>query len=107
MPGNPGAPYRVVRSEAIRQRLKQWGEAAEKVGLIDTYAEALQAIEEKLVNEPLTWGDPLYPLRHLELMIHRGIYWVFVVEYGVHERERVVFIKEYRLLPNNPLEPGQ
>lgn len=107
MASNPATPYRVVRSELIRQCLQQWGEMARKAELTGLYAKALQTVEAKLVNEPVTWGDPIYDLPHLDLTIHRGMHWVFVVEYGVHNRERVVIIKEYRLLPGNPLEPHQ
>jgi len=106
MSGSSEVPYRVVRSEKVRDQLWQWAEAANQAGLADQYLDALKTIENKLKNEPLSWGDPLYPFRHLELIMCRGIHWIFLVEYGVHEGKRIVFIKEYRLLPGHSLESG-
>ncbi|HXG12959.1 MAG TPA: hypothetical protein VNK04_24590 [Gemmataceae bacterium] len=105
MAPSSGGAYRVVYSEAVRERLRQLGEKARQAGLIERYAEALRVIEERLANRPLEWGDPLYSFPQLKLLICRGLYWVFAVEYAVHEGQRVVFLREYRLLPRNPLEP--
>lgn len=105
MSESAAAPYRVVRSEKVRDQLRQWAETAKQLGFIDPYIDALRIIEEKLRREPLAWGDPLYRLPNLELLLCRGIYSIFLVEYGVQESKRLVFIKDYKLLPGHPLEP--
>jgi hypothetical protein len=105
MSGSSAARYRVVRSEKVRDQLRQWAETAKQTGLIGRYIEALRIIEEKLESAPLAWGDPLYRLPHLNLLLCRGIYWIFLVEYGVDESKRLVVIKEYKLVPGHPLEP--
>jgi len=104
MSNSSAGSYRVVRSEKVRNQLRQWAETANEMGLIDQYIDALKVIEEKLQKEPLAWGDPLYRLPHLGLLLCRGIHWIFLVEYGVDESKRLVVIKEYRLLPGHPLE---
>jgi hypothetical protein len=103
MPQNSHS-YQVIRSENTRTQLKEWGEVARELGLLDQYVASLKAIERKMQTEPLSWGDPVYPLSSLKLIIYRGIYWPFVVHYGVNEGKRLVFVKEYDLLPNNPFQ---
>jgi hypothetical protein len=104
MTPGPAGPFEVVRSEAIRQRLRHWGTLARTRGRLAEFASLISWAEEQLRNRPLEWGDPLYRLRQLNLPIYRGIRGYLVVEYGVKEDERLVFIKDYRLLPGNPLE---
>jgi hypothetical protein len=107
MPVDPSRPYKVVRAEAVRERLRQLREVAGEASLLEQYVEAIRAIEVHLIEHPLEWGDPLYRLPHLDLVMYRGIYWDIAVVYGVNEAERIVFIKEYDLLPRSPLRPPQ
>ena len=103
MADQPAVPFRVSHSEQTRQLLKGWGVRARELGLAAGYAAALRFIEEKLQFDPLGWGDPLYQLHGLALKIFRGLHWSILVEYGVNEQERIVFIKKYELVLNNPL----
>lgn len=99
-----GATYRVVASGAILQQLRRWADLARNRGVLEPYVQILKTIETNLRTRPLDWGDPLYRYQHLELSVCRGLHGYFLVEYGVHERERLVFVRQYRLVPGNPLE---
>jgi len=99
--------YRVVCSEAIRRQLKLWGDRARASGTVKEYVEALKSIEAPLCRDPLTWGDPLYHFSQFDMLVCRGIHGPLLVEYGVNQAERVVFVREYRLLPNAPFSQRQ
>ncbi len=104
MPEPSGVPYKVVHSQAILATLRSWTELADRAGLRREYADALRVVQRLLEREPLTWGDPLYRLQHLDLTIYRGMHWFLIVDYGIHDGERLTFVRQYRLKPGNPLE---
>src|SRR5205807_793082 len=99
-------PFRVIYSEAMRAQLRDWSEKAKEAGAVREFAAALRAIEENLAKDPIGWGDPSHRLRHLDLLVFRRIYTFFLVEYGVHEEKRLVFIRRYKLLPKPPFQTG-
>jgi hypothetical protein len=102
-----GALYRVVRAEQVRARLRDWAGLAKQAGILGEYVQALKRIEHLLTNEPLEWGDPLYHMPQLGIFLYRGMHWFFVVHYAVHEKKHIVFVKDYKLTPENPLEPKE
>jgi hypothetical protein len=95
--------FRVIHSGEILALLRGWGEIARQRGIVQDYTAALREIHENLSTDPTRWGDPVYRLRHLDLLVYRRLYAFFLVEYGVHEAKRLVFIRKYALLPNTPL----
>ena len=100
-------PFRVVCSQVILTRLRAWGDLAASQDRLDEYLTSLKEVMERLTNAPLTWGDPLYHLEHLALVVFRRVYRFFVIEYGVHEEKKIVFIKQWELMPGQPLQPGR
>jgi hypothetical protein len=97
------SPYRVITSEGLLQQFRQWGEHAARLGLQEQYTTALRFIWDRLTNEPLSWGDPLFNLHQLDLLVLRGMHALLHVEYAVHQVRRVVFIRSLRLPPGSPL----
>src|SRR5881409_3753898 len=91
-------PFKVIRSEKVRQELQQSCASAKQMGLANQCAEALERIEEKLQNNPTQWGDPLFDLSHLGLRVYRGWHSMFLVHYGVDLTRRVVIVREYKLI---------
>jgi hypothetical protein len=99
---SPRAPYRVVCSEVLRQQLRQWGERAHRIGIGQEYAIALRDIWERLSNDPLTWGDPLFNLHHLDLLVFRALHPTLQVQYAIHQVERIVFVQSIVPRPGSP-----
>ena len=97
------SPYRVVCSERLRQQLRKWGEQALRTGIGQEYTDALKSIWERLSNDPLAWGDPLFNLHHLDLLVLRGLHPLFHVQYAVHQVGRIVFVQALLLRPGSPL----
>jgi hypothetical protein len=60
------------------------------------FVRGARIIINKLQNEPLTFGEPHFHLRHLELEIRIAIVSPLAICYGVHEKSRSVFIKEVK-----------
>jgi hypothetical protein len=100
---SPRDAYRVVQSEILRQRLAGWMARAATLGVRQWFRDLLQVIQDQLSSNPVQWGDPLYRLKNLDLLVCRRIYERIIVEYAVHQEERVVFLKDLRLQPENPL----
>jgi hypothetical protein len=81
-------------------QLRAWGASAVRRGEGAVYVEALNFINHKLTADPASWGDPLYPLRKVGLMMRRGLRRPLQVHYAVDENLRVVFVKSFALLFN-------
>lgn len=105
MAEQPPGPFKVVRSEAIRQQLREWGERAKELGIVSEYVDMLRVMEEQLATDPLTWGDPVHRVPSLGLFLFRRIHWKIKVLYAVHEEQQVVFIISCELVLSNPLLP--
>ena len=105
MADQPEPPFKVSRSAAIFQQLRQWGERAKALGIASEYAAALRAIEEGLTRDPLDWGDPLYRVGSLHVVVCSRIFWNIKILYAVHEEKRLVFLISYELVLHNPLLP--
>ncbi len=103
MPANSGSPYRISQSAAISERLHQWGERARELGVLDRLKSLLKETEAALTTRPAEWGDPVRNLRHLKIVMYRRLIEFMIVEYGVHEDAKIVFIRDFRLIPENPL----
>jgi hypothetical protein len=105
MPDSSGGPYKVVWSQQTREQVHRWANKAADLGMRDQYLAALRAILQKMADQPLTWGDPLYRLHQLGLVVYRGLYPPLRVHYAADESRRIVYVKEVDLLPGSP--PGQ
>jgi hypothetical protein len=76
---------------------------ANRLDIGQDYADALRSIWERPSNDPLGWGDPLFSLHHLDLLIMRGLHPLLQVQYAVHQVERIVFIQSLRPRPGTSL----
>src|SRR4051794_41951871 len=92
--GGAAPPYRVVYPEVVRAALRALGEQARRAGVALDYARALRLIDGRLRADPLGWGDPNYRLRHLGLLVCRGLHPLLYVRYAVDESRRIVHVIE-------------
>jgi hypothetical protein len=98
MADSSGGAYRVACPLPVLAQLKAWGASAVSRGEGTEYVEALNFINHKLTTDPAGWGDPLYPLRKVGLMMRRGLHRPLQVHYAVDETLRLVFVKSFALL---------
>lgn len=99
----PGLDYKVVFSGRDLERLKGWARSAIAVGQGQAFLEFMRALQQKLATEPQTWGDPLYRLRNLGLVIYHRSHGIFQVLYALAEKRRIVYVKEIKLRPETAL----
>jgi len=101
MPGETA--WRVVYFEAVRQQLTQWGQDADRLGVLPVYGESLRTMNRHLTPEPFVWGDPLYLLRVIDLLVCRGFAQLFYVRYSVDRVRRLVYVMEVVAAPGSGL----
>jgi hypothetical protein len=94
-----------VYLETVRRQVRESGERARDRVLLTDYTQAMRIIQGRLSQDPADWGDPLYRLRQMNLVVCRGIHWAVLVEYVADESSRLAFVQKYRLLPENPRSP--
>jgi hypothetical protein len=84
--------------------LRLWAGQAARLGFGESYRAAVLAIHNHMTDHPLSWGDPLYQLHHLDRTVYRGIHRPLQVLYAVHQARRLVFVKEFRPMTDSGLE---
>jgi hypothetical protein len=89
--------YRVVAADRILRLLDSWTGRAFRAGFGMAFLESLRAVVHKLENRPLEWGDPLYRLPAMNLLIHHAMSNFLNVHYGVDEERRIVYLKDVEL----------
>ncbi len=92
-------PYILSCADREIQKLRHWRERARLVGRESEFVEMVSRVYDRLTNDPLVWGDPLYRLHRLDLLICRGRYRFLQVYYGVDRAKRIVYVKEFALVP--------
>lgn len=91
------APYRIAISRAEHDKLLQWANWADEADLRSDYIACLKELEFRLGYEPGEWGESRETLSNLGLQMRIGTCRVITVSYGVHENNKTVFVKQFRL----------
>jgi hypothetical protein len=95
--GHSGA-FRVTMSGNTAQVLKQFHSRAIARGVGSKFLAAFRIIEQRLRTDPVEFGEPLYRLAALELVVCHAAVTPLVVDYAVHESRRLVFIRGFKIL---------
>lgn len=82
-----GSPirYRVIMSAKTRSTLRQQFLERAQSGEGKEFIAALRQIYERLRDNPVSFGDPLFRLPALNLIVYQAMIKPIIVEYGVHE----------------------
>jgi hypothetical protein len=62
-------------------------------------------MNERMQSSPAEWGDPLYRLRHLGLVVHRARVTFFYVSYAVDETRRIVYVMKVIAVAGEAFDP--
>ena len=95
--GESKTPFSVHRSGALKIRFQQLQLQAWFEGRGEQFNAAYLKILQRLRTDPLTYGEPLYPLRHMRLQVRVCSVLPLKVEFAVSEEHHMVFIKSYHL----------
>jgi hypothetical protein len=98
-PGN-GQPirYHVSMSGHVKGVLQQLHQQARAAGRSKRFLAAVRQVIERLHEEPLNLGEPLYRLPALELLVFQAVVDFLVVDFSVHQARPEVFIRGFKLL---------
>ncbi len=96
-PGN-GLLYDVKLSNQIKETIKELHGRLAHQSKGQQFLDSLRAIYNRLRQDPTTFGEPLYRLPALKLLVYQVVVSGIVVYYGVHEEEPLVFLKGVQLL---------
>lgn len=59
---------------------------------------ALRTIYERLQKDPMQFGEPLYTLPAMKLLVYQVVVGPVVVDYAVHQGKPLVFLRGVKLL---------
>lgn len=103
MSESPTPTYRLICPERCQEQLKQWARKANRLKMGEAFAEVTEYIYGKLTTEPVSWGDPQYYLREMGVLVCHGTHPMLHVYFGVDEIRKLVYVKDFCLMPNHPL----
>ena len=90
------ARYRLVVSGAVRGDLLRLADLAAAMG-VTTFRNDLLEIAARLTADPNGWGDPLYTLHQLGVVVCHRLLRDLHVNYGIDETRRLVYLRWIRL----------
>jgi hypothetical protein len=95
-----GQPFRdaVPMPQQDRALLRQRHQQAIEEGTGNAFLSAFRQIVERLHQDPLSFGEPLYHLPALRLLVRQAVVLPLVVDYAVHEDQPLVFIRGFKVL---------
>jgi hypothetical protein len=91
-------PYNVHMSAQNAAELKQQHLDAAQQGWGQQFVSTVRQIVERLRNDPLEFGEPLYRLPSLKLQVRQAVMARLVVTYAIHEERPLVFIRGFKVL---------
>lgn len=94
----PQRRYSVSMSKAQRAHLRQLRQQEDTLGQGQRFVSAYREIVRRLQRDPQVFGEKLYTLPVLKLDIRQAVFDRIVVDYGVHEERKMVFIRGFKLL---------
>ena len=88
--------YRVDWSKTLRERFLELARKASEQGVRKQFLEASNVIFHQLQTDPLAFGDLRFRLGKME--VRARMIGVLFVEYGVNNKEKVVWVKDIVLM---------
>ncbi len=95
--GQPGH-YNVSVSEQLKNLIRQLYQQAIQRGQRKQFVKSLRTIHDQLQNAPVQFGERLYRLPALKLVVFHAAVSPVVVTYAVHEERRLVFLRSVKVL---------
>jgi hypothetical protein len=92
---NPGN-FQVAFSQTVRDQVRALTRRANKRGIGAEFRADLEFIIERLMTDPLGWGDPNYRLHNLGLLVCRGLRPLVYVYYAVDDVRRIVHLTRFK-----------
>ncbi len=90
--GEP-ARYEVIVSKQVGSVIKQLHQQAAQRGEGQQFLTALRTIHHRLHEEPQAFGEPLFHLPALKLLIYQAIVAPLVVHYALHQERPLVIVR--------------
>lgn len=90
--------YDVKHSEQTKATLKGLHRQAVQAGWGQEFVAALRHVAERLRNDPFDFGEPLFRLPALKLIVRQAVVGRLAVDYAVHEDMPLVFLRSFKLL---------
>jgi hypothetical protein len=98
-PGNGQSRSFVVRMSAeTRGIIRRLHAEAVQLGNRQRFLSAFREIVRRLSRDPLIFGEPLYRLPAIRLLVPQGGVLPLMVVYGVHEDQPLVLIRDFKAL---------
>lgn len=95
---NGPPPYRVHMSAETRTRIRQLYARAVQNRWGADFVAALRRIVDRLRYDPIAFGEPMFRLPALKLVVYQAASLPLAVIYAVHEQQPLVFISYFKTL---------
>jgi len=92
MPAEPPSPYRLVYAGLVRDSLRALSAKAKEGGHDLEFRTVLKTTEDRLRNNPSTFGEPRSDLRHLNLQVRVAATDYFYLRFAVDTNRRIVYV---------------
>jgi hypothetical protein len=96
--GGNGGPYEVHCSGVITQKLRDIQRQATEEGRGEAVLAAIRQIYQRLQQDPMDFGEPLYRLPVLRMQVRHGGIGPLFIDFALCEDTPLVFIKGATLL---------
>ncbi len=98
-PGNGRRLFQISFSDVIAEDIRQLQRRASREGRGEEFLLALRAVVDFLQKNPNDFGEPLYRLTAVRMMVRCSVIRPLSIDFAVCEDRPIVFIKAVRLLP--------
>jgi hypothetical protein len=90
--------YRVHMSDVTRANVLELLKRAKAAGTAQRFFTAFRQIADRLRRDPSNFGEPLYRLPALRLVVHQAAVPLLAVVFGMHQDLPLIFIKGFKFM---------
>jgi hypothetical protein len=90
--------FKVIISGRLKRVIEELHGQAAQLGLGREFLATLRKIHHNLETNPRTFGDPLFRLPSMKLLVYHAMVSRVAVDYGVHDENKLVIVRNIRFL---------
>ncbi len=95
--------YKVVHVGLLLKHLQKLASKAVRLGINQEFIASLREIDQRLTDDPVSWGDPIGTLDAAGLEEYHMLHSMLSIHYYVDRANCVVYLKQLRPVLSHPL----
>jgi hypothetical protein len=93
--------YRIIVSGIIAASIKHEQMRARVDGKGEAFLSALEYVTARMIHDPHNLGEPIFPLRAIQVLVHLVFVPPLALEFAIHHDQPMIFLRRVSYIPKD------